>query len=208
MLDLPRIGTPVWVEDVEGVSYRSRLEEVVGDTLRLAAPLETVGPATPHPGHRYDVYWAQTRARVILPCRLLGVADVAPHRWILSSIGSPRSSNRREFVRGNGAGRPVRLGVGRSDDVMEGRLLDISEGGLRCWVATTPPVGSSGWLRVTVELDGTELELPASVVAVRDAYDEPGKHVILSFQIGERVAQQIRRHVFTWEIAERRQLAA
>lgn len=205
MLDIPRIGTPVYVEDVTGVNYRTRLEEVDGDTLRVAAPLETTGIRAPAPGHKFDVYWAQTRARVILPCRLLGVADVSPFRWILAADGTPRTSNRREYVRGGvGTGAAVRLAVARTANSVEGRLLDISEGGLRCWVSEAPKVGASKHLVVSVRLGKDEMDLPAAVVAVRDALDEPGKHVILSLQIGERMAQLIRKHVFAWEIAERR----
>lgn len=211
VVDLPRIGTPMYVVHSEGVNYRSRLEAADGDTLTLTAPLETTGPTAPLPGRRLEVFWAQTRSRVVLPCRLVEVADTAPYRWILVADGVPRHSNRREYVRGGGGGA-VRLTVeaevgaeGDAGEAVTGRLLDISEGGLRCWVARAPQVGAGDRLSAAFLLDGDEVELSATVLDVRDAWDEPGQHIICTFRTGEGTARLIRRHVFAWEIAERRE---
>jgi hypothetical protein len=186
----------------EGVNYRSRLEEVDGTTLSLAAPLETTGPDVPRPGQQLDVFWALSRARVIVPCRLIEVVESAPYRWILESIGPPRRSNRREYVRGGGGG-PVRLAAGEDESVV-GRLLDISEGGLRCWLPEAPPIGTGGKMQASVPLGRNDVEVNGAVLSVREAYDEPGQHLILKFQAGERIARVIRQHVFSWEIEERR----
>ena len=207
MLGLPRIGTQMYVTHGEGVNFRSRLEGVDGDTLCLTAPLETTGITPPRPGHQLDVFWAQTRTRVILPCKLVQIADTAPYQWTLVANGGPRHSNRREFVRGGGGG-PVRLLAEEDDDAVDGRLLDISEGGLRCWVPRAPQLGTGDKLQAAVLLSKDEVEVTGAVLDVRDAFDQPGKHVILTFQAGERVERRIRQHVFAWEIAERRQYEA
>jgi hypothetical protein len=103
----------------------------------------------------------------------------------------------------------VQLSVEAADDTGEktvaGRVLDISEGGLRCWVARAPQIGAGDRLRASLRLGRDDLDLAAGILSVRDAVDEPGQHMILSFQISERVARVIRQHVFAWEIAERRQ---
>ena len=202
MVDLPQIGTPMFVAHSEGVTYRSRLEAADGTTLRLAAPLETSG-SVPRPGHKLDVYWAQPRCRVVLLCRVVEIAETAPFQWVLEAVGNPVASNRRRYVRGGGGG-PVRLAAEEGDEAVSGRLLDISEGGLRCWVARAPRVGTGDPLQASVPLGRTQVELTGAVHAVRDAYDEPGQHVILRFEAGEREAQLIRQHVFATEIAERR----
>jgi PilZ domain-containing protein len=204
VVDLPRIGTSMYVAHEDGVNYRSRLEAVEGDRLVLAAPLETTLADIPLPGHLVEVFWAVPRARVILPTRMVAAGDVAPFRWELEAVGSPRTSNRREYVRGGGGG-PVRLAAGDTNDFVVGRLLDISEGGLRCWVSHEPKVGADGRMLVSVPLGRNELSLESSVHTVRDAFDEPGKHVVLRFETSEKEARLIRQHVFAWEIAERRQ---
>lgn len=217
MVDLPQIGTPMYISYGEGVNYRLRLEAVDGKRLSLAAPLETTGSAVPAPGGRLDVYWAMPRARAILPCRLVEIADAAPYQWVLEATGLPQPSNRRQFLRGGGGGAvtlaaelPGRLRRSATettdpdDEAVVGRLLDISEGGLRCWVSQAPPVGTGDPLRASLPLGRTLLELTGAVHTVRDAFGEPGQHVILRFQPTEREAQLIRRHLYAWEIAERR----
>src|SRR4051794_41819588 len=98
----------MYLVHTEETNYRTRLESIDGGTLSVAAPLETTGPVVPQPGQEIEVFWVQPRARVVLPCRLIAIADAAPRRWTLEPVGSPKQSNRREYVRGGGgpAGRP------------------------------------------------------------------------------------------------------
>lgn len=203
VVDLPRVGTPMYLTAAQGVNYRSRLEAIDGQMLSLSAPLETTDAEPPRPGQLLDVYWALTRARVTLPCRMVEVGADAPFQWVVEAVGAPQQSNRREYVRGGGGG-PVLLAAEPEDETMVGRLLDISEGGLRCWVPEAPPVGAGDHMVASVPLGRHEVELTGAVHTVRDAYDEPGQHMILTFQTGEREARVIRQHVFAWEIEERR----
>jgi c-di-GMP-binding flagellar brake protein YcgR len=202
VVDLPQVGTPMYLTAAQGVNYRSRLEAIDGQMLSLSAPLETTDTEPPRPGQLIDVYWAQLRARVIVPCRMVETGTEAPFRWIVEAVGAPQQSNRREYVRGGG-GVPVRL-ASEPEATVVGRLLDISEGGLRCWVPEAPSIGAGDQLLASVPLGRHEVELTGAVHTVRDAYGEPGKHMILTFQTGERVARVIRQHVFAWEIEERR----
>jgi hypothetical protein len=201
--ELPGIGTPMYLVHTEETNYRTRLESIDGGTLSVAAPLETTGPVVPQPGQEIEVFWVQPRARVVLPCRLIAIADAAPRRWTLEPVGSPKQSNRREYVRGGG-GPAVRLAADAEEPLLDGRLLDISEGGLRCWVpqATTTKAGDR--MRASLRLDTGHLEQEGTVHTVRDAVEEPGHHLILRFQSDERTARLIRQHVFAWELAERR----
>jgi c-di-GMP-binding flagellar brake protein YcgR len=204
MVELPRIGTPMFLVHTEESSYRSRLEAVDGDTISVSAPLETEGDVAPRPGQIIEVFWAQLRARVILPCRLVRVAETAPYQWILEPVGEPRKSNRREFVRGGG-GPLVGLGVEAEEDArrLDGRLLDISEGGLRCWVPEAGGVKVGDRLSASLRLSTGRLEQDGAVHTVRPAFDEPGHHLILTFHSDEATAQLIRQHVFAWELTER-----
>ena len=209
MAELPNLGTPMYLVASEAANFRSRLEAVDGDTLSVAAPLETSGPDAPQPGEVIDIFWAQPRARMILPCKLVRIADSAPFQWVLQPIGDPKASNRREFVRGGG-GVDVRLGAESEEgqvNQLDGRLIDISEGGVRCWVPAAQGSRVGDRMLISVQLDTGGLEVEGLIHTVRPAFDEPGDHLILTFQSDDRTAQLIRQHVFSWEIAERRRAA-
>lgn len=202
-LELPVVGTPMFLVLGEGVNFRSRLESIDGDTFTVAAPLETTGPAELAPGHEFDVFWAPPRTRIVLPTRLVAISGEAPFRWTLTPTEAPRQSNRREYVRGGG-GAAVRLAAG--DHEIEGALLDISEGGLRCWIDEPVPLAPGDHLRAGVGLgDSGEVGLSGTILTVREApHGDPGRHVVLTFNTEESLAQMIRLYVMTWEINERR----
>ncbi|MGX6607337.1 flagellar brake protein [Micromonosporaceae bacterium Da 78-11] len=201
--ELPAVGTSMFLALGDGVNFRSRLESVDGDTFTVAAPLETADPAVLVAGHEFDVFWVPPRTRVVLPTRLVAVSDQAPYRWTLAPTQAPRQSNRREFVRGGG-GAAVRLVT--DDAEIEGALLDISEGGLRCWIDEPAPLAPGDELRAAVWLgESGEVELSGTILSVRDAPNgDPGQHVVLTFDTVESLAQMIRFYVMTWEINERR----
>lgn len=201
--ELPAVGTPMFLVLGEAVNFRSRLESVDSHTFTVAAPLEVAGPAAPAPGHQFDVFWAPPRTRIVLPTRLVAISDEAPFRWTLAPTEAPRPNNRREYVRGGGAAA-VRLAT--DDHEIEGALLDISEGGLRCWIDEPTTLAPGDHLRATVWL-GTpgKVELSGTILTVREApHGDPGQHVVLTFDSEESLAQMIRLYVMTWEINERR----
>jgi c-di-GMP-binding flagellar brake protein YcgR len=201
--ELPEIGTPMYLVHSEETNFRSRLEAVVDGTLRVSAPLETSGADEIRPGEEIEVFWAQPRARVILPCRLVEIAGKAPFRWVLEPIGRPRASNRREYVRGGG-GTVVQLAAEPDEQSLNGRLLDISEGGLRCWVPRASKISVGDQMTASLQLDTGALELEGTVFSVRDAIDEPGRHLVVTFETNEPTAKRIRQYVFAYELAERR----
>lgn len=202
--ELPAVGTPMFLVLGEGLNFRSRLESVEADTFTVAAPLETTGPAALVPGDQFDVFWAPPRTRIVLPTRLVTISDDTPFRWTLAPIEAPRQSNRREYVRGGG-GAAVRL-LTEANQEFEGALLDISEGGLRCWI--DEPVKLAPGDRLTAMLGlGTSgtAELNGTIHTVREApHGDPGRHIVLTFDAEEILAQMIRLYVMTWEINERR----
>ncbi|HEX5203106.1 PilZ domain-containing protein [Paractinoplanes rhizophilus] len=202
-IELPPVGTPMFLVLGETVNFRSRLESIDRGTFTVAAPLETAVPAALRPGHEFDVFWAPPRTRIVVPARLLAVSDQAPFRWTLSATEAPRQSNRREYVRGGG-GAAVRLAT--DDHEVEGALLDISEGGLRCWIDEPSPLCPGDHMRATVWLGASgQAELSGTILTVRDApHGDPGRQVVLTFNTPESLAQMIRLYVMTWEIDERR----
>ncbi|MDY7089011.1 MAG: PilZ domain-containing protein [Actinomycetota bacterium] len=204
-IELPAVGTPMFLVLGEGVNFRSRLESVDGETFTVAAPLETAGPAGFRPGQQFDVFWATPRTRIVLPSRLVELSDESPFRWRLTPVEAPRQSNRREYVRGGG-GVPVRLTAVGAETHLVGALLDISEGGLRCWIDEPAALAPGDELNAAVSLGAAgEVEVTGTILTVREApHGDPGRHVVLTFDTGESLAQMIRLYVMTWEINERR----
>jgi hypothetical protein len=186
------------------VNFRSRLETVDGAAFTVAAPLETSGPAVLGPGHEFEVFWAPPRTRVVLPCRLIAVSDEAPYRWTLTPTAPARHDNRRQFVRGGG-GAVVRLDVDLAGQSAEGVLLDISEGGLRCWIDQPMSLAIGDQVGATVWLGTGEARLKGVVHTVRAApHGDPGQHLILTFDSPEDMGRMIRQYILAWEIGERR----
>ncbi|MEV4350059.1 PilZ domain-containing protein [Actinoplanes sp. NPDC049596] len=198
--ELPAVGTSMFLALSEGVSVRSRLESVDGATFTIAAPLEVADAATPV--EQFEIFWALPRTRVVLPSRLVAVSDEAPYRWTLAPAGVPHQSNRREYVRGGGA---VAVHLTSDDHRLEGALLDISEGGLRCWIDEPTALTPGDHLRAFVTLPGgRELTLDGTILTVRDApHGDLGQHIVLTFTAEEQTAQLIRSYVMAWEISER-----
>lgn len=201
---LPAINTLLYVM-VNEMSYRSRVENVAGQTLTIAAPMGRGDLELPDPGSELAVFWVSSSGRFVMPVRLDGrYREPVPH-WIVTSIGEPARKSRRRFVRGvyNGT---VEIQIVANDDrhgQAVGTVVDISEGGLRC---TTPPFDLLPGDRVcvTVDLAGQRVNLSGSVLTVRGTETPKGLDVVIVYEPPESAAQVIRRYVFQWEIAERR----
>lgn len=203
-MELPLIGTPLFLVLGEGVNFRSRLESADGETFTVAAPLETTGPLAFEPGREFQVFWVPPRTRMMMPCRLVGVSGSAPFRWTLQPLAEAQQSNRREYVRGGG-GPMVSIELEDGEQTAEAALLDISEGGLRCWLDQPLPLKTGDRMSATVRLGAEQVEVSGLVHTVRDApHGDPGLHVVLRFDVPEKVARMIRLYILAWEISERR----
>lgn len=203
--ELPEVGTEIFLVLGEGVNFRSRLVSIGDDgSFEVAAPLESGAPVPPSAGEEFDVFWVPPRTRVVQACRLVATSDEPRLRWRLTPAGPPRVSNRREFVRGGGAAA-VRLTVGGEGNEIDAALLDISEGGLRCWLDEPIEIARGEEARAVVQLGADDVHLSGKVHTIRDAPEgDPGRNLVLTFHTEESVAQMIRLYIRAWEITERR----
>ncbi|MDY7087300.1 MAG: PilZ domain-containing protein [Actinomycetota bacterium] len=198
---LPGKGTPLFLVTAEETSLTSRLESVDGDTFSVVRPAELTGPL--EEGAELDIFWAAPHSRVVVTCRLLDSGD-DPSRWRFAPTGPARPDNRRQFPRG-GAGAAVGLTAAGDGETKAGALLDISEGGLRCWIDPSLSFAEGDRVRATLWLGTGEVRLDSVVHAVRGTRPgDLGRHLILTFTPDHEAANLIRQYVKAWEIGERR----
>ncbi|MGI8666385.1 MAG: PilZ domain-containing protein [Jatrophihabitans sp.] len=209
------------IADLEGRAFRSRIEDVAGDCLVLARPLnlpvehefgigETVLLSWPDPG---GITSATTE---LIESTLRGPLGL----WTVRVIGDYRREQRRRFVRVPLAG-PVRLVpvVGEGEAAgsagpagpaclagsvpVAGQLLDISEAALRCAVRADAVGGLTIEAEALVDftLAHQDFSFTATVMKLQpDRRDQEAIEVVLVFEIGEEQAALLRRAVFAEQL--------
>lgn len=202
-VEMPAVGTPVYLL-LNAQSLRTQLESLDGNSFTVAAPADVGGLGAVEVGQELDIFWAVPRNRLVLPCRLTEVSDQAPHQWTLAPTATVRHDDRRRFARG-GAGATVELQPEAKSGPIAGKLIDISEGGLRCWTDGTSSLAPGDRVGVTVWLGTREEHLDTVIHTVRQLpQGDPGQHLILTFEAKDEVAKLIQQYVIAWEIGERR----
>lgn len=206
MTELPEVNSLLYVTVSDDSNYRSRVEDCDGALITVAAPMGKGDHEIPPDGAELAVFWTGIRARFVLPVRMLGQTKDCPPRWHLLALGEPVRKTRRNFVRGGGGGSaeivPISGGnLGVQSALVRGKVIDISEGGVRCRVPGVELVPGDP-VMVRVQLGEQSLQIAGQIVSTRP--EQPGVDVVVTYRPPEQDAQAIRRYVFQWEIAERR----
>jgi hypothetical protein len=229
---LPAVNALVSVRD-EDRDYRSRVEDVYGDTVVLARPLDL--PL----GHRFSigsqllVSWTGERGLFVLPTTLIqqqreGVVSL----WVVKASGQGWVEQRRAYVRAEVAG-PVMLrlvtieaeaateqgaalgahsapAAHTADEPpveVRGQLVDLSEAALRCVVPQESPLGDSDvgtLLLARFTVDGIEFALPGVLQrAAPNALRPELREVVVLFEQPVRQATELRRIVYALQLKER-----
>lgn len=165
------------------------------DQLVLAAPDVSL-LHVPQVGEHAVVAWLADGARYELKVRMLGVDETGA--WHVLRLASAERIQRRRFFR-----VPLvhRCRVGADDLVLEGMVLDISEGGALCRVPRTGSLEAGATVQVDLLLDGDPVATFARVVAVTAG---AGDAVDLRLEITDRHASDVlRRHVFSFQVRDR-----
>jgi hypothetical protein len=200
----PNINTLVDLRFEDGREFPSRVEDAEGETLILAAPFDA-GVEPPEPGQEFHLRWsAGARGRYLAPIRLVGLSRQPLRVWHVKVSGPIRIEQRRRFVRGGGGElirlRPAPPAVGPE---LSGRIVDLSEGGLRCWVGHADlTVGDS--VSVRVGLDEEVIELTGTVLRMSVKDDGKGLDVVVVFDLDDGLAALIRRYVMSQQLIARR----
>lgn len=208
----------------------SRVEDLSESAIAIAVPRGPGDVEPPDEGEELELRWVGARGLQVLPVRLSGRARDGVALWWCEPVGSVLLQQRRAYVRApaapGGAVRVLLSPAGSDDDgggepatgaAAEGRLVDLSEGGLRARV-TGWDLGEDVAVLVTVTLPDGGGEAPATGAprlvlrgrALRGR--EPGGATALPGVLDVSVcfdqpvprADELRRLVFAWQRAERR----
>jgi hypothetical protein len=180
----------------------TRVEEVGGGATRegskiellVAAPFHPCGEALPKPGTTASMHWTTPLAVMYLPVIIAGTRRYPRPGWELAADAVVHRIQRRRHVRVQTSALPLELRMG--DQTVQCRLVDLSEGGLRC--VTMMPVPFAAGAEIVVWLDlatGLTLLLSAVVVRTRPGLEDRTEIACQFANVSKQTSDQLRRYV-------------
>lgn len=171
---------------------RSSVHEIAGDELVIAAPVEPPGVAPLPLGGELSLSWTSDRGLHRLGVQLRQRLT-RPPRWRVGVLAPPQREQRRAGYR-----VPVMSSVDvRLDGTWRrARLVDLSEGGLRCLLASGTDVAERSPCRVRLDLVRRGLELSALVVRVREGIDAMVDIGVQFVEVPAALSDELRRYLF------------
>jgi hypothetical protein len=203
LAELPALGATVEVAVSDDVSYRAKVERAGDGVLTVSAPIAS-DVRVPDVGGPVTMAWSANRSRRVVEARMLGLTTERPWRWNLQPVGSVDAQSRRRYVRGGG-GEPVQLWRPGAiqPTIRDGRLLDLSESGLRGRVSAAG-FTQGDQLQIRLPLGDDLVVAAGEVIFVRSHTDPSVLDVVVEYDLRESTAAMVRRYLFAWEIDERR----
>jgi hypothetical protein len=198
---LPPINGLIDLVLSDGEVFPSRIEDADGKLVAVGAPLGLPRAEMPKPGSALEIAWIVEDARHAVDVRLRSVTTDAPPRWELTVIGAVRLQTRRSFVRGGGSGELTK--VIRDGETYLGKIIDLSEGGVRLRVADDS-FRDHDEVDVHLMLDGERMPLHGTVLFIRRHPESASYDVIITYQPTEAVGRAIRGYVMRCEMEARR----
>ena len=202
----PDPNTLVDIRLPDGRQYPSRIEDATATVWTLAAPFGG-GLEPPETGSPLDVRWTSPRGQYIASMRLLGITRDRITCWSVEPTGPVQLDQRRRFVRAGG-GEPVAVRPVEPADAKAvlGRIVDISEGSVRCWLSAAE-FGTDQEVLVTLSLDGEQLTVPGTILKALERDGAKGLDLVVTFTLGEELAGLVRRYVMRAQLQARRAAA-
>lgn len=214
MPTLPELHRLVTVSDIDGRDFASRIEDIGPGLLALARPLTLPFEHEFEIGRLLFVSWPDPDGLTTATGKLVGTRQRGRlGLWVIQQVGGLRRSQRRRFVRVPALG-PIELLAtdepGLPFPHLAGHLLDVSEAGLRCALREVDArqLAPSMELTVSFSLDSKRFTVPAAVHRSEPARrDDDSVELVLTFDIAEAEAADLRRRVFAEQLRQRRESA-
>jgi hypothetical protein len=200
--NLPPINALVDVVLLDGEAFSSRVEDIEGVTLTVGAPYGVHAADIPKVGTALEIAWVAEDRRHAVDVRLTALTREQPPRWEIQVIGSVRLQTRRNYVRGGGG---EHVEVVRGADTIAGKVIDLSEGGVRMRV-TEDVLDRDDRVDVVMRVEGERLTLRGTVLFVRRHPETASFDVIITYEAPEAISRTIRGYVLRREMEARRRL--
>ena len=208
---LPAIHRLVTITDEDGREYRSRVEDVGDGMLTLARPLTL---PVEHPfrlGRLLLVSWPDPDGLTLATVRLAETRQREHLGLWLTAVEDLRRQQRRQFVRVPALG-PIELmavgaPAGEPFPHVAGQLLDVSEAGLRCLLHSADADALAGTFDLLVSFAVAEARFTLPAALLRTEASRKGEQLtecVLTFEVDDRMAGDLRRLVFAEQLRLRR----
>jgi hypothetical protein len=176
------------------VSLPSIVEDVTATELLLGAPLDLAEGQEPTAGERLLLMWEDQTGPHTLPCSFAAVVARELPQWRVAPDGLAKGEQKRRHVRAatDGAAHIV-----RDQALHAAQLLDVSEGGLRCRLASAEAlVGVGDLVSCGFKVGLKDLDLRGRVVQVHLDLGEPRVLAVAFLDLTSQQSDDLRRHVF------------
>jgi hypothetical protein len=190
----PGINERVEISVKRGGTYRSRVEDLDGALLTLAAPLDLLVTDVPDAGLELTVRWiAGERGRYAADAVINRVVHAHVSTWVVEITSRPEIEQNREYVRGGG-GEPVELTAGDDGEPHRGEVIDVSERSVKA-VFKRLDIAPGSEVSLRLMLEDEQMTLRGHVYRVVDQAATSEVQIVLMLDADETQAQAIRRHV-------------
>jgi c-di-GMP-binding flagellar brake protein YcgR len=205
----PNVNDPVVLHDEADREYLSRVEDLGSNLLVVARPHDLPADEEFGSGTELSVAWSDSDGVVrVLPTRIMiAYVEGTLALWSLIVTGPASTQQRRRFVRVPASG-PVAIrpagGKAKKTDVVNGSLIDLSEGGVRFAVGAGTADGFlTGRDKVIAEFrfGASDFAVPGHVEFLRPtARPSEFEELVVVFDEPVADADALRKQVFAQQV--------
>lgn len=203
---LPVVNELVMLRDRDDREYQSRVEDLRPGLMIVAQPLDLAVDHTLDAGSDLLVMWHCPRGIAVLPVRITATyAEGALRLWSTTITGPGWVEQRRRFVRIPASG-PVQLvphggehGLEAVPDPVPAKLIEISEGALRCTVtdAAFESLAEAGPVQAGFCFGDVDFSIPGHINIRRPGpHDDDPMQVVVEFDEPVKDADTLRKLIF------------
>ncbi len=200
---LPVVNELIVLRDSADRDYQSRVEDLGPAAMTVAQPLDLPVDHTLGPGSDLLALWNCPRGIAVLPLRITDAyAEHGLRLWTAAMTGPGWVEQRRRFVRIPASG-PVRLHslvAGPAPEPVPAKLVEISEGALRCTIRddALAQLGDPGPVLAVFRYGDTEFSISSHINVRRaEAHRDDPIQVVIEFDEPVRDADALRKLIFT-----------
>ena len=199
-IDWPPVNALVWIRlpCCDSAIHPSRVENLAGGNLVLAAPSKPHTSLVPAPERPFIIGWKDGPGTAQVSVQFMEDNHDGVPTWTVEALEKPEVIQRRRFVRAPWQQDVV---IRLPTQEIEGRMLDISEGGLR---ALIPKVNEPrNYFHVEFELAERTSVFDVEVAWWGDSSDDTIQVGLQFVGLQRAAADRLRSHVFALQLAGR-----